>query len=447
MMIKELMLHRQVLPQDETEGVGRLLELEIDRHLRMKAEEIDLREFFGPAEAETLISMSWSVNIMDLLMAQRALTALLKGWGIERERRYRPEGPQPVERLAVEVAPGRFDFLLRHGCQFWRGPDGGRMVIDIWVDEERKCEDCDLIFSIPRRRYEWLRKLLPRLRRWMDGHHFLRRQSFDATGHFLRPEPVDWNDVVLPPALEGAIRRNCIDLLGHRRLYIANGVPLRRGIVLHGPPGTGKTLIGRALARHCGVTFILSTPGMLEEGKDVRRVFEWGRRFAPTILFFEDFDLVARDRYDGGRGEIVGEFLSCLDGIDSKGGIITIATTNNLKAIEPALRDRPNRFDCVLEVPPMRLGERERFLKRWRVRHGGDFDAHQWARRTRRFTGAQMNELCRLAVFEAIEDRVAAGGRRPERLPLGDTHFARAIERFPRKANAPIGFVVGRDDE
>jgi transitional endoplasmic reticulum ATPase len=266
---------------------------------------------------------------------------------------------------------------------------------------------------------------------------------------------------VISDAIREALQRNCVDLLAHAPLYRANGVPLRRGIVLHGPPGTGKTMIGRALAQRCGVTFILATPGMLNEPADVRRVFMWGRRFAPSILFFEDFDLVAGNRHNTGRREIVGEFLSCLDGVDSRDGIIAIATTNDLKAIEPALKERPNRFDCVLEIPVPAKPERLRLLQQWKdmawARHEADvpasgdvaiadapvahsFDLERLADRTNGFTGAQLQELCRLAVFEAVEERIRVGHTSPERLPLSDAQFDAALKRIGHKRRRSVGF-------
>lgn len=264
-------------------------------------------------------------------------------------------------------------------------------------------------------------------------------------------DPLSWDDVILAPNVRQELQRNCVDLLAHAPLFRANGVPLRRGIVLHGPPGTGKTTVGRVLAQHCGVTFILSTPGMLETPEHVRRVFNWGRRFAPAILFFEDFDMVAASRHGAVHSGIVGEFLSCLDGLDSSEGIIAVATTNDLKAIEPALKDRPNRFDCVLEVPALGTPQREEYLVKYKQRavavDGGPpvkhtFDCAALAQRTNGFTGAQMQELCRLAVFEAVNEHMAAGNGEAVRLPLHDAHFDAALKLMGVHQKRSLGFIA-----
>lgn len=439
---------RTAAPSPERSIEDQLRELQIGFYQRHEAAVEDLLRYFNE-EADQIVSVTWDVSVIDLLMTQRALAALLADWRVVRETRYSYRCRQLAERYAVEVAPKQFDFLLRQGRQFWAGPGGQRLAIDLYVDEDtRNKEESQITFNIPRGRYAWLTELLPRLEEWRDRHHFLRGQAFNAKGEFFETtEQVAWEDVILPDELRAAIQRNCIGLLAHGKLYKANGIPLKRGIILHGPPGTGKTMIGKALARRCGVTFILVTPGMLDEAEDVRRVFAWARRLAPTILFFEDFDLIAGNRQSGGNQEILGEFLSGLDGVDACEGIITIATTNVLKAIEPALKDRPNRIDCVLEVPAMRRPERETFLRRWLERYQGNFRPEQWATRTHGFTGAQMNEFCRQAVFDAIERCIAEGRTAPEVVALTDDNFRHALEKFPRRAKSKIGFNAKEDEE
>lgn len=427
---------------------GGIVDPELPEMMRRQCERIeapaeDLRDFFGE-ESDMLVTFTLEVNVSDFLMAQRALTGLLEGWRVVGERRYDRMYPALVERCAVEVAPKTFDFAIRQGRQFWHGPGNEKLAIDLDIDEDRKNPWSEMTFLVPRSRHEWLRNLLPQIRDYIDAHHFMRGQAITAAGKFVEFDaPVSWNDVFLPPSVREAIERNCIELLKFAPLYKANGIPLKRGIILHGKPGTGKTLIGRALAQHCGVTFILATPGMLEDSNDVRRVFTWARRFSPSIVFFEDFDLVASGRHSGGSSrEMLGEFLACLDGLDASNGIITIATTNDIEAIEPALKNRPSRFDCILEIPSMGRDERRGFIDSWKTRHGGEIDAERWADKTQGYTGAQLQELCRLAVFEAVAERIDEKRPDAERLPLDDRHFQKALGNIKIKDKKSIGFQV-----
>lgn len=413
----------------------------------------DLRDFLGDG-AERLVSRSVKFTEADYIVAQRALIALLPGWTLRREtayNSYQPHRPMMIERKAVKVGPRAYDYAIAEGRQFWIGPQGERLVAEFDYSEDKKEAYSEMTFFVAREHHDLLDDVLSRLHPWVDANHHMRGQRFNAIGEFIEcKELTRWDDVFIAAKTRDMIERNCIGLLKQSVLFRANHVPLRRGIILHGPPGTGKTLIGQALAQHCGVTFILATPGMLEGGEDVRRVFNWGRRFAPSILFFEDFDMVARNRYSGSRTELVGEFLTCLDGIDSAEGVITIATTNDLSAIEPAIRDRPNRFDCILEIPPMARPERLALLARLEERHGTGFDVAKLADRTDGYTGAQMQEICRLAVFEAIHEQIENGnGSETQLLPLTDEHFNRGFARQPKKPKRTVGFQSRRkaDDE
>lgn len=437
----------------EHNDIDYLQDLSIRHYERQEAAVADEMEFFGD-QAENTITRTIRISLSDLLMTQRALKALLPEWKIVRETCYDWRKSVNTRRLAVEVAPEQFDFVLEWGRQFLHGPGGERMIMDVFADSDRDCDDSEMTFTLPEHRHEWLKRLLPKLREWSDANHFYRNQAITAQGEFVKFESdATLEDVILHPDTRLALRRNCIDLLAYSELYKANKIPLRRGIVLHGPPGTGKTSIGRALAQQCNATFILCTPGMLVEPKDVRRVFKWARRFAPTILFFEDVDMVAGNRHDGGRGGVLGEFLSGLDGLDSSGGVITIATTNDLRSIESALKDRPNRFDCVLEIGALQKEQRLEYLQRWSQRNtagtalsGHEFNAERIAEKTNGFTGAQMQELCRVMVFVAVEERVQNNDSRAEMIPLTDAHFDAAFKRMGKKRRRPVGFVKNEDD-
>ncbi|MBX3728976.1 MAG: ATP-binding protein [Candidatus Sumerlaeia bacterium] len=403
------------------------------------ADEERQRRFFEH-ESEPLVTLSWEITSNDLLMVNRALTAHLMDW-VELEPGSTKRELMPlVGQLAVEVAPDTWDFVPLDALRFWIGPADERLCVQI--SDMRAMDDrIDVAFVAPRRLHDFVRDLWPRLQEWITAHHYLRGQRFTADMHFLRLDADDaWEALVLPEAMRQTILANTVNLLRRREVYRAAGVPLRRGVLLHGPPGTGKTRIGRALAQSCGCTFILVTPAMIGRGVCVRALFELARRLAPTVLFFEDLDLVGGDRHSGCDLGVLGELLVGLDGLDSGEGIIAVATTNDLTAIEPALKDRPSRFDIVLEVPTLDAPERAVYLARWLAAHPGvELDTERLVAATRGFSGAQMQELCRAAIIAAID-------RQPDDSPaapvIRQQDFESALERLKRRHRPAVGFQV-----
>jgi len=439
--------------QDPSNGTSEFLEwartqkrwgeLEIRRIERSEVEERGLKEFLG-YEPEQLLSVSRSMCTQDLVMAQRAVRALLEGWLLVSEGNSSFGRSRIEDREAVEVKPQQYEFILTSGHEFWEGPSGKKMGLGYGANRQSYMTTYEMSFVVHHSDKDWLQDFIKRMDAWMDQHHFLRGQYITAKGEFLKIEiETRWDDVILPDRVRRTLERNCLELLRYRDLFQANKLPLKRGILLYGKPGTGKTMIGRALAQMCGVTFILATPGMMPSGEHVRQVFSWGRRLAPTILFFEDLDLVAGSRHSiHCDSEVLGEMLSGLDGLDSSEGVITIATTNDLEAIEPALKDRPNRFDVVLEIPPMGETERKVFLERWIAEQSQNgFDIKSVIEQSEDFTGAQMQELCRLAVMEAIEEHLRTGRNGAQRLPLRTEHFDWALARCHGSPRKTIGFV------
>ena len=144
--------------------------------------------------------------------------------------------------------------------------------------------------------------------------------------------------------------------------YAKRGIRMPKGILLEGEPGNGKTLFAKALAGEAKVNFIPAKATDFESmfmaigPLKVKLLFKKTRRRAPCIVFIDEFDGIGTIRnYSGSAIEtentrIVTALLNELDGFEASNGVLVIAATNSIKALDPALI-RPGRFDAKLTVP------------------------------------------------------------------------------------------------
>ncbi len=267
----------------------------------------------------------------------------------------------PVERR-FEIRPGRFASYPVEGSHFFRLPDGSKrgIVFDCEYIEDQPV--LEATFIAPRQCKQQLAREVSAVVRYGKRHCYLRGQAIRADATLLpRKGRVDWHGLALAPQVRASLEANIVALLQQRKLYQSNGLPQKRGILLYGPPGTGKTMIGKALAGLTSATFIWVTAADLYSVNATRHVFALARKLKPTILFLEDLDLYAGDRSHS-CSVTLGELLSQMDGLETNDGLILVATTNDLLAIEPALRERPSRFDVVLEVGLPQVAARRQIL-------------------------------------------------------------------------------------
>jgi cell division protease FtsH len=116
-----------------------------------------------------------------------------------------------------------------------------------------------------------------------------------------------------------------------------------------GEPGTGKTDTVRAIIAEClkadGITVIEVDAG---SGISLNVVFEYAEIFSPVLLCIDDIDILVGSRENYFRAKELSSALQALDGFVEKDDHYLIATTNDRKLVDFALR-RPGRFDLIIE--------------------------------------------------------------------------------------------------
>ncbi|HLN26904.1 MAG TPA: AAA family ATPase [Gemmataceae bacterium] len=207
--------------------------------------------------------------------------------------------------------------------------------------------------------------------------------------------------------------------LRHAAYFEALRVAPQTGVLLYGPPGNGKTLLAKAAATESNAHLeIISGPEVLspwvgQSEENLRGVFARARRWAPSIVLIDELDSLAPRRALLSQHhdvQILAQLLVLLDGLEARGRVVVIGTTNRLEALDPAIC-RPGRFDYHIEVAsPDRKGRAAILrvhLAKLKTRRA--FELDDVIARTDGFSGAELAALCREAGIQAIRRGLAQG--------------------------------------
>lgn len=260
-----------------------------------------------------------------------------------------------------------------------------------------------------------------------------------------------------------------VDFLKKPKKYESLGAKIPRGVLLAGDPGTGKTLMARAVAGEANVPFFSMSGSEFAEmfvgvgASRVRDLFSKAKKNAPSIIFIDEIDAVARKRDSRGAGredeQTLNQILVEMDGFDNETGVIVIAATNRVDILDKALL-RPGRFDRHVTVTLPERADRVEILK---VHFKNkpledDVDLNSLAKKTAGSSGADLANIANEAAITAARlghkkisnaditeafERVAIG---PERKSRVMTDLEKRITAYHEAGHAVVGHVLPDSD-
>ncbi|MGA3353993.1 MAG: AAA family ATPase [Acidimicrobiales bacterium] len=245
----------------------------------------------------------------------------------------------------------------------------------------------------------------------------------------------------------GEARQIAEDLIEDIRAAQAGLIPwsaVDRGLLLIGAPGSGKTTLARAIAKECGVKFVVASASKWQSAgyldahlRAMRADFAEARRYAPAVLFLDEIDSIGsrehlQDTNAVYQTEVINALLEQIQGIGTTDSVIVIGATNYLDKVDPALR-RAGRLDQVVEIPLPNIDSLAQifgyYLSSYQA--GGslvaaDIDARALGELSFGLTGADVEFFIRGAARRA----------RREGRPLAQIDLVAEVTRRPRRPDS-----------
>jgi len=228
----------------------------------------------------------------------------------------------------------------------------------------------------------------------------------------LAPDEVEqqMEDLIRTPEQIATISKiqhaiNHREFLQHHRIHEVGK------LLFVGPPGTGKTSLALAISRTLHMPILEVRLSMItsqylgETSKNIDRIFELAKKLAPSILFIDEFDFVAKSRVADDHGAMKRAVNSLLKNIDKinlvRNNVLLIGATNHPQLLDEAAW---RRFDEVVEFSLPNEEMRKNILMKVTSSFPCTLDYQKLASQTDGFSGSDLRMMVKEAILSSLMD-------------------------------------------
>ena len=187
----------------------------------------------------------------------------------------------------------------------------------------------------------------------------------------------------------------------------------KRNYLLYSAPGTGKTSLINIMCqdlinKYQGIVFSLTCANDIEMFVDaVRRVRKIDGD-KPIIAVIEDIDNFIGDEHN--RSSLDTHLLNILDGNFKMSDVVIIATTNYIERVQARYKNRPSRFNRVIEFPLPNAESRRLYIEKTVFPEDlAKINLDDWVAKTEGYTIDHIKELTQqFFIFDNSEEEAFA---------------------------------------
>ena len=171
----------------------------------------------------------------------------------------------------------------------------------------------------------------------------------------------------------------------------------KRNYLLYSAPGTGKTSLINLMCQdlinlYGGIVFSLSTETQIEKFPDAVRRIRKIEGDKPIIAVIEDIDNFIGSEHS--KSSLDTHLLNILDGNFKMSDLVIIATTNYIERVQARYKNRPSRFNRVIEFPLPNEESRRLYLEKTVFAEDLEkINLDEWVEKTEGYTIDHIKEL------------------------------------------------------